>query len=225
MKKANLRLIAKDPIDKTVFLLTYVVDQEISWEPGQYANLTLGEKLRRPYTILTYDKVNNTVQFLIDIAPGGEASKYLETTNIGDQIEGFFSMGEFKYISAGRKSVMVATGTGIAPLVSMLKQASTIPNSETLVLWGVRNPESNYLDNLFDDSNRPEIIRCISAASEPGDYYQGRVTKYIEEELSKEVDFADRDYYLCGQTSVVQSIGELLESLGVAKERIISERY
>lgn len=226
LQKTKLKLLTNKKFTETVFLMTYSSSEKIAALPGQYGSLVMGERLRRPYTVFEI-KDNGDVVFLIDIAPGGDASKYFEQTKVGDEIEGYFSMGDFVYHKTGRPIVMISTGTGIAPIIPILKHLNKETfTKEVIHLWGIRTEKDNYSDWIFDFENLDiKNVVCISQPEGEGEFYHGRVTKYLNAELVGQIEFNNYDYYVCGRKEIVRDIVTSLESLSIKREYIYAENY
>lgn len=108
--------------------------------PGQFARLGLpgddGKIIWRAYSIVSasYDE---HLEFFSIVVPGGEFTSRLARLKVGDQVlvekmnYGFLTTDRF---AGGRDLWMLSTGTGVAPFVSILFEASTWENFDRIVL-------------------------------------------------------------------------------------------
>lgn len=94
---------------------------ELAFLPGQYVNITVpGTGLTRSYSF-SNSPTDLRLTFLIKLTPGGAMSSYLtERAAVGDDVEFTGPHGSFFLREADRPVLMLAGGTGLAPILSML---------------------------------------------------------------------------------------------------------
>ena len=148
---------------------------------GQFARLGIqtayGTTVWRPYSMVSapYD---DFLEFLSIVVPGGEFTSELATRRVGDTVwldheaYGFLTLNRFP---DGRELWLLATGTGVAPFLSMLQDAETWTRFEFVVLaYSVRSAdELAYLDwlaalpahPLVGDAFTPQRWRFIQAVT------------------------------------------------------------
>lgn len=114
--------------------------------------------------------------------------------------------GYFVYRPSSRPAVFVATGTGIAPFVSMIRSGV----SGFMALHGVKTADDLYYEHLFRDAAR-SFIPCISQSSrkEETGLFSGKVTEYIERRMEKK----PYDFYLCGGREMIRDVTFLVDDL------------
>ncbi|KKQ23959.1 MAG: Oxidoreductase FAD/NAD(P)-binding domain protein [Candidatus Roizmanbacteria bacterium GW2011_GWC2_37_13] len=98
---------------------------EISFIPGQYLILKVQGKPRL-YSIASSSLEKNTLEFIIELFPGGLASTYLDKLKIGEEVIFHGPAGQFKLRENDKQKIFLVTGTGIAPVRSMLKSTLDI---------------------------------------------------------------------------------------------------
>jgi len=99
--------------------------------------------------------------------------------------------------------VFVATGTGIAPFVSMGLSGC---NGFTL-LHGIRNPDERYYADVFERT-AGIYVPCISGPGSPvPGAFPGRVTGYVAEDLPA----GEYDFYLCGRTEMIRDVTRIVD--------------
>jgi len=202
---------------------------EPDFEPGAYYLIGVpGTEQTRAYSVASIPSELPDIKFLIRHLPGGAMSTYLASLcQAGDflEIEGPF--GEFKFRETRGPLIMVAGGTGLAPILSMLdalREARRHRAAITLI-FGVRTYDDLfYLDEL---ELRREMIphfnyRAIVEEADlrwPGPV--GRVT-----DLLGEVEIVDgMDAYLCGPPGMIAAVSDRLTGAGIPAERIYYERF
>jgi sulfite reductase alpha subunit-like flavoprotein len=128
---------------------------------------------------------------------------------------------------------MIATGTGVTPLRSMMRAALAARSSQPMwLLLGVRHERDLLYEAEFRDAARAlETVRFEPTLSQPQGDWTGRrgyVQTHLRElwaELGR-LGSAAPHAYVCGLHRMVGSVREVLRTeLGLAREQVHSERY
>jgi ferredoxin-NADP reductase len=131
----------------------------------------------------------------------GPLSSWLAEAAVGSRLSFSGPHGFFTWHDSPRHAVFVATGTGIAPFVSMMKSGCT----GFTLLHGVRTSGELY----YGESLRAAALRyvpCLSNESAAG-AFSGRVTEWVRTWLSP----GSYDFYLCGRREMVRDITTLAD--------------
>jgi len=223
LNKSLVKLVKKTQITDTVFEMVFESSEEITFIPGQYLAMDIDEHQKRMYSILGVD--GNRVTLVIDIKPGGDASKLFEKVEVGFETKIMYPMGDFMLQSNDNPKLFIASGTGIVPLIAMIKQEMKKDlKYKPVLLWGLRYDKDNYLERYLETEagNGLTAKLCITRPSGNYDGYVGRVTSAIKE-LSFELPLQQYEVYICGSKEMVKSTDEDLKNLGV--DKIFMERY
>ena len=115
-------------------------DPNFRFTPGHYARLGLQSKnanvVWRPFSVVS-SKVDRYLEFIATLVPNGEFSDLLSNSQEGDTIQidkasyGFMTIDGF---SPGNDIWLLATGTGLGPFLSILRDSSTWNAYENIVL-------------------------------------------------------------------------------------------
>jgi ferredoxin-NADP reductase len=204
--------------------------------PGQHVDVRLtaedGYQAQRSYSIATppeEDGIALTVERLVD----GEVSVFLsDELRAGDRIEvrgplgGYFTWT----VAQGGPLALVGGGSGVVPLMAMIRhraaQASHIP-SHLLCSWRA-DEDVIYRDELARLASRRDGLEVTHTLTRnaPADW-QG-YTRRVDREMLLEVLPRPETRplaYVCGPTPMVESVANLLVSLGHPAERIRTERF
>ncbi len=189
---------------------------DLQFRAGQYISVGLqGSLHHREYSIYSGEQ-DDYLEILVREVAGGNVSWQLKNSEPGMTIDvhgpfGFMIMNEKDIFS--KKFVFVATGTGIAPFRSFTR---SYPGMNYLLVHGIRNNKEFYDKQDYGQDN---YLACVSG--ETSHMYQGRVTDYFQEKgLSP-----DRVYYLCGNSSMIYEVNDLLRKNGVPQKNIHYEVY
>lgn len=190
----------------------------LAFTPGDCLALFAADgRVSRPYSIASGIH-DDMVRFVIRHMPGGVVSSFLRERQPGDAVRvsppfGWFRPGEQ---AAERPFMLIATGTGIAPYLAMLR--SHPERKPVALLYGVRNG-ADLIDPAWLRERAPVRI-AVSREVVPGTHH-GRVTDLLETMATP----ADCDYYLCGLDAMIDEVTILLERRGVDITRIHRECF
>jgi ferredoxin--NADP+ reductase len=180
----------------------------VEFQPGNCFAISNSKGVSRPYSACS--GVNDSIlRFVIRRMPGGAVSEWLAARVRGDEVELSSPFGWFRPGyggEAGDPSVLIATGTGIAPFLSALRSfPDLVP---TLCLYGVRSlADAVGLEYLRD---RCPVRLCVSREETPL-HHHGRVT-----DLLSEIPRQQRtNYYLCGLDAMIDEVSQWLQQHGV----------
>ena len=209
-KVAGIRSVAKG-----VFVLSFV--RNFSFTAGQVVAIDLKpDGQPRLYSIASGDN-ESLIEILFDEKKNGMLTPFLSKLNAGDIIYVSEPFGTFR-TDAG-KGYWIASGTGIAPFISMVR--SGLSEQKTLIHGG-RLDESFYFSSLLENK-LPEnkYIRCCSQ-QEDTLYFKGRLTEWLKNNQPLALN---SKFYLCGSAEMVVQVRDILISKGVPFKQIISETY
>jgi len=238
-------LLEKIKLTEDVFLLkfSYPTDTDPEWnfKAGQYMIFHLqalenGHPARRLYSIASTPVQKKSLDFIIEIVPNGLGSEVVKKMQPGDKLTMQGPAGIFTVKSPERPIVFLATGTGIAPIYSMIKDCLNskfeIRNSKIFLYWGLKYKKDVYLknelDNLAEKNPNFQYSICLSREESVKDTHclKGRVTKGLMLLATNyQLLTTNFDFYICGGPHVVESLKEYLLAQGVDKKQIFSEKF
>ncbi len=205
-------------------------------EAGQHVDIRLtapdGYRAQRSYSIASAPG-NGTVTLTVERLPDGEVSPYLvDELRSGDLIEVRGPIGGYFVWKPdlGGPMLLVAGGSGVVPLMSMLRhRASTATAVEARLLYSSRSLADviyrSELDRRSDEESKVEVIYTLTRSQPPG--WTGYARR-IDIGLLREVAWApnaDPLAYICGPTSFVEAAASGLVELGYDPTRVRTERF
>ena len=208
---------AVDFLSDDVFEL--VLEREgVEFQPGNCFAISNSNGVSRPYSVSSGVNEPN-LRFVVRRMPGGAVSEWLARCVAGDRIELSSPFGWFRPGyggEAGDRSVLIATGTGIAPFLSALRSFPDL--MPEVCLYGVRtSADAARLDYL---RGRCPFRLCVSREESPP-HHRGRVT-----DLLGELPLRPRtNYYLCGLDAMIDEVSGWLQRRGVHFTRIHREVF
>jgi ferredoxin-NADP reductase len=206
---------------------------------GQHVDVRLvaedGYQAQRSYSIASPPE-QRSVELTIERLEHAEVSPYLcDTLVAGDGLEVRGPIGGYFVwnLSLGGPLLLVAGGSGVVPLMSMLRHhALADPAARARVrvrmLYSARTwDDVIYGDELQSLSDRPEMdVRFTLTRDAPSGWsgYRRRIDRALLEEVSwpaSEKPLA----FVCGPTPLVESVSAMLVELGHDAARIRTERF
>jgi len=225
-------LLEKVQLTEVIYELKYSIPSDFEFVPGQFVVLITEPPFRRAYSVVEIQ--DDKIVFLIDIKPGGPASKYFEQTKVGDETMLMGPYGIFKLKDTRFNKVFISTSTGIAPFVTMIDKVLNPPNDMLNSLWGNAKVDvlfgSRYLKEdiafrYFENklSEKFRYIRCVTRPEDDSLPYElGRVTEVLPR---LNYDMSNTEFYLCGSTAMVNDMSNVLKELGSDSDKIHFEKF
>jgi benzoate/toluate 1,2-dioxygenase reductase subunit len=194
-------LIARKWLTKNSIELRLERPAGFAFKPGQRIRIYHAD-LKRDYSLASGPE-DPELQLVIRVFPEGRVSTFLSTAEIGSPLSFYGPMGYFVYRPSQRTPVFVATGTGVAPFLSMCRAGV----SGFLCLHGANtNADLLYAAELEKQAAR--YVPCISGSADPGGrYFAGRVTDYLGGSLAA----GAYDFYLCGHQEMVRDAFAIID--------------
>ncbi|MBP37809.1 MAG: ferredoxin reductase [Dehalococcoidia bacterium] len=209
---------------------------------GQYFDVRLtapdGYQTRRSYSITSSPESRKSIELAIELIAGGEVSSYFhEVVQPGDKIEvqgpigGYFTWDP----SQTEPILLIAGGTGIAPLVSMLRHRQSSPTKAPTVLMVSARTEPDLLFRKElqlmeeEDLNFDSIVTLTRKMPKNWLIENVRENRRIDlkmiETAINRLGESPSSAYVCGGTGFVESIGNHLLEIGMAYTDILTERF
>ena len=206
-----------------------------AFTPGQYLTLKLtinNEEQRRSYSICSSSAEDITVA--VKRVENGLVSSYLnEVLKENDEIEVMTPEGNFTLETGQakkRKFVGFAAGSGITPIMSMIKELSMDETETVFTLFYSNKMESDVifkhqLDKLAGDNLKINYIYTRQKLNNP--LLEGRIDKSKATELIKaDLSCLNADaFYLCGPEEMIFNVKSALEEFGVLNTKIKFELF
>lgn len=193
-----------------------------------------GKEIRRSYSICAAP-YENELKVAIKAVDGGIFSTYANTSlKAGDELELLPPTGNFspKISENNKHHLAIAAGSGITPVISIIKQtlASSSTNTFTLI-YGNRNRQSIiFFEELEGLKNRYKsrfnLIHILSREAADNPLNEGRITAEKLSSFSKLIDYKAMNHiYLCGPQELIFSSKGFFTGIGVEEAKIHFELF
>ncbi len=232
-KFTRQRLLEVQTLTPTLFTLRTTRDPGFRFTAGQFARLGVrkpsGSIVWRAYSMVSAPH-DEFLDFFSIVVPGGEFTSELSRLKVGDELLidkqafGFLTLDRFP---DGRDLWLLATGTGLAPFLSILQGFEAWERFERIILvYSVREarelayqqliaelPQREYLEGL---GHKLTYLPVVTREQVPG-ALSGRITQLIETgELERAADLELTPEHsrimLCGNPQMIEDTRQLLKT-------------
>ncbi|MBZ9935830.1 ferredoxin reductase [Mesorhizobium sp. BR1-1-16] len=202
---------------------------------GQHVDIRLtapdGYQAQRSYSIGSAPNTSGTIELAIEALPDGEVSPFFhDVADVGDRIElrgpigGHFIWDQ----PLGGPILLVAGGSGLVPLMSILRhRAAVAPDIPAVLVVSARRYDDliwreELLRRADEDANLKVIVTLTREQARPGLRF-GRIDmKLMDDALAGGRPALT---YICGSTPFVEAAADLVLAAGVPFETVRTERY
>lgn len=225
------RVIGQDRLTHDITCLRVQLDEAIVYRAGQFADIGIASlpHVRRSYSFATPARADGEVSFFVRKVPGGVFSTLIDEQNVigqGVVVDG--PTGQFWLRPSDAPLLLVAGGSGLAPILALLQQAATASVSRPVtLLFGAREQKDLYALDRIDAISRQwrGQFRFIPVLSDgAADAAWGGKTGLVTEHIAASLDIGAHAY-LCGPPAMIDSAMASLHQLGVAPEHIHADRF
>jgi NAD(P)H-flavin reductase len=215
--------------------VTITLDEPLAYSAGQYAELRFAEMSGpRSYSFAEPPEraVGNDVSFFVRRVPGGEFTGWLfESDRVGESVEVAGPFGNMWLRPADAPILLVAGGSGLAPLKAILESAvENGVDRDAVIVFGAREQRDLYcLDELEDIemawkgefSFRPVLSEEATDSSWEAD--RGLVTDVVKD-LGDDF-IASCETYTCGPPVMIDALEDMMRSLRTGSFPFHADRF
>jgi CDP-4-dehydro-6-deoxyglucose reductase, E3 len=200
------------------------------YHPGQYMNILLPDGTTRSFSMASPPSANGTeIDFHIRRIPGGHfTDAILGRAQPGTPLHIEAPLGTFCYHEEDyRPLLMVATGTGFAPIKAILESLLDDPDCPPVTLyWGMRTEADLYLRETIESWRGRlydfEFVPVLSRANASWQGRRGHVQDAVAEDFG---DLSEHAIYLCGSPGMVTEAKAVFASLGASMDHIYADSF
>ena len=239
------KVIEKVQWNDRLFSLRIEADLQ-GFMPGQFVRVALdlnGERVARPYSLVNKPD-DDFLEIYFNIVPEGPLSSKLAELQVNDEIfvtdkaNGFLTVEE---VPECKHLWLLATGTGVGPFLSILKNKKVWQRFEKVVLgYSVRDVSELSYQKQIDEIQHlhgdqflfvPFITREKVEGAMNQRIPQCLVDGSLEKRTGITINEKDSHIMMCGNSAMISSVSECLEARGLRKHRrrepghITTEKY
>ncbi len=228
--RARIEKIIDHAADTRRLFLSLANGKRVRFVPGQFISITmpLGDETRsRPYTIASGPDESGPFEICFNRVPNGRGVGWLYDRKIGDEIEfvgpfGTFTMERAPEVEAG----LIAEGTAIAPIRSMLKRAlASSPPAKMHLIYAAADREHILYRSELEEFARTRPKFTMETVIAPPETVYERLHKIAETRWVKADANRTRQFYVCGVGKGVIRIRDLLRGSGYERRAVHYEQW
>lgn len=213
--------------------------EEFTFEAGQYIDIILSGGRRRSFSIASPPHDARPLELHVRRVAGGEFTDRLfheETRSSLLTIEG--PLGQFKYrphsgagggagAGAAPPMLLIGGGTGIAPLLSILRHLIENHIERELILyWGVRSERDLYAHATLEGLvRRASSLRYVPVLSEPAPDWRGQSGFVHGPALESIANLAACEVYAAGPPAMIAAVQAEFARRGAATDRLYFDSF
>ncbi len=221
---------SKEQLTANVYLVTFALPEpnELHFVAGQSLMLHIAEGVNRSMSIASLPSETHSVLMCHDVSPMGSGSKWTIGLKIGDVVSFMAPLGAFILDKEShRKKLFIATGTGVVPFRSMIRDYLENGGTDDVTLyWGLRFEKDIYWQDEFTAlSQKHPNFRFVLTLSKPTEQWAGHKGRVTDHLFVHEQNLPGSDFYLCGSKEMVAEMKETLLIRSVPKEQIKTELF
>jgi ferredoxin-NADP reductase len=175
----------------------------------------------RSYSVATAPDGTDEIELTVELLPGGEVSGYLhDVAEPGDELEVRGPIGGWFVWDADAPAVLVGGGSGVVPLMAMLRLARATGVSDLVrLVVSARTPADLYYASELPG---PESAVIYTRAASP---VTGRPPGRLTAADLEPALVPDATVYVCGSAGFAEAASHLVVGLGVPVHRVRVERF
>ena len=207
--------------------------QRISPKPGQFLTfdwMIEGKPVKRSYTICSSPTQRSFVEIMPKRVENGYVSKFLnDQAAVGLTVKAHGPYGKFHWDeSKHQRVVFIAGGSGITPMIAMLRYIDDLClNVNATLIYCVRTERDIIFENELATIQKQvpgfRHVVVLSQASAQWRGWKGRLRREIlEREIAQPLEST---FFLCGPPLFMELSRSLLKDMGVEASRVLQETF
>jgi ring-1,2-phenylacetyl-CoA epoxidase subunit PaaE len=209
--------------------------KKVKYLPGQYLTIVVNinnRKFKRPYSFSSAPGIDVNLEITVKRVQNGLVSNHLiDVVKEGDMLEVMPPMGDFFYDQNTHQSKHIqlwGAGSGVTPLMSILKYALSISKSKvTLNLCNRTKEETIFLNQLLViKNNYPDNFNLNLYCTKENnvDTFTGRITADTVVELMSSCE-DETIHFICGPVGLKENVKNALKILKIGEDSVYSEDF
>jgi ring-1,2-phenylacetyl-CoA epoxidase subunit PaaE len=239
MKTYTLKVvdIKKEGEDSITLCFKQPALRKIKYMAGQYLTLIFrinGRRYIRPYSFSSAPSVDNQLEVTVKRVQNGIVSNHIhDQLEVGSVIEVMEPMGDFIYKESNADVYFWGVGSGITPLISIIKEILiTTPSKIVNLVYGNRDQDNTIFSELINNLGLiyPGRVKVwyfytrLVLKKDPN-IIEGRISKNDALKILDVPGIINTHHYICGPAGLKESVKEALRTVNVPDANIFSEDF
>lgn len=209
--------------------------EEMEFKAGQYVQLLApeypgnDEEVYRAYSIASTPTKKDEIELFIGYIPEGIATTYVhQHLKEGQTVQIIGPFGHFFYQPGDREMVLAGIGTGMAPIMSILRymRDNNITDRKATFYISARTEKDFYLmDELQEIKEKLPNVNYVFSLTRGDDTWKGEVGRVTDTIPRLAGDLSNAEAYLCGSPVMIDGVVESLKEKGMPEENIFYDKF
>lgn len=229
--RLKAEVIAHDVISTNILRLKIKPELDFNYIAGQFINIWKDDNTARSYSLASVKSIDDFLELHIRRIENGAVSDWLHNEiNIGDNLSIQEAAGDCFYISGSpaQKILLAGTGTGLAPLIGIARDALQQNHTgEIQLIHGTRHVDDLYLHHeLINMSQQYPNFHYQASVLQANEVIAPITTNAIDK-LVVDVTINPSEWkaYLCGDEGVVNTLKKKLFLAGASMSNIYTDAF
>ena len=206
----------------------------ISYTPGQYVQLLSpayeksSEEVYRAYSVSSDPSNKGALELIVRLVPGGICTTYyFDYVKEGDQVKLNGPYGEFRLSDTDAPIIMIAGGSGMAPMKCLLHQMKNnrIARKATYFFGANKVSELFMLETMKEFEQSVPDFKFVPVVAQPETDWDGD-TGLVTEAVARHCpDLNGYEAYLCGSPGMIDACIAVLTKTGIPEENIYFDKF
>lgn len=212
-----------------IWHVSLLPSEPVNYRAGQYLQVVMGEKDKRPFTIANSPTRNQVLELQIGAMPGnaypGEVLERLRTTG---ELEVELPLGKaWLREESQRPILLIAGGTGYSYARAMLQYLMDSGlQRPTYLYWGVKQVDQLYEgEEVLGWTDEYPELTFVPVVEFPPEDWQGRTGMVHEAVQDDFASLEQYDIYVAGRFEMAAVVREMLQRRGVSEEHLFGDAY
>ncbi len=228
--RLSARVVSVDYLAADILGIKLSPSRMLEYKAGQFISLFMDEITGRCYSLASVPGLNELLFLNVRKVPNGLVSNWLfENLMAGDKVTITEASGDCFYVpgNAEQNILLIATGTGLAPLYGIVMDALLNGHKGKLSLYHGSYDVSGFylvdelqkLARMYDNFS---YVPCISDGVAPAGYVQGMV---LDAALADNPDLSGWRVFLCGNPNMVNAAKKQTFFAGASMREIFADPF
>jgi CDP-4-dehydro-6-deoxyglucose reductase, E3 len=235
---ARIALLERVGSDVMRVMLRLPAVEHLKFAPGQYLDVLLEGARRRSFSIASPPHDSETLELHVRLALGGGFTEWLfNEARVGSLLKIEGPIGQFAYQDNERPLLLIAGGTGFAPLKSIIRHVlerrmlgKAWQARKVRLYWGVRRAADLYervlLENWAARHPEFEFTPVLSHEIDAANNLDRALTGYVHDAvLQAGLDLNAHDIYAAGPPAMIEAVRAKLPAAGADPERLYFDSF
>jgi NAD(P)H-flavin reductase len=222
-------VISRESLSADVIRLRLARPEQFDYLPGQFLTLYNDKGVGRSYSLASVPQADDALELHIRVMPDGQVSAWAAQLNAGDQVSIGAAAGDCSYVAGNPQQplLLVGTGTGLAPLVGIARDALLQGHEGPIHLYhGSGSVDGLYLADTLSvmatDYAQFHYHPCVSRGEPISGVSTGRAT---DNALADFGDLSGWRVYLCGNEEMVKGMQKRVFLAGASMKDIFADPF